>query len=387
MNSSQKKDQKHLAKKKLFLVINVEWSFLSHRLPIALEALRRGYDVTILAVEEENRGDEIRNHGLRFVPLPTTRGGRNPITELRLIWFLYKIYKKEQPHIIHHVAIKPVLLGSLAAKFTGQKKVVNAIAGFGSMFIGKGLKTLIIKNIILRLFRFAFNNEKVTMIVQNHDDQREILNLGILKKGQVKLIRGSGVDLTHFSYYEEPPHPPVKVILPARILWDKGVREFVDAARILIQRHGPNKINFILAGKVDRENITGVPESTLKTWNEQNIVTWIGHQDDVAKMFKDVHIVVLPSYREGLPKALIEAEAIGRPVITTDVPGCREVIDKGKNGFLVGLKDVSTLVEAIEKLVLNKALRIQMGKAGREKAVKEFSIEMVIEKTFNIYDA
>lgn len=371
---------------KLFLVVNVEWSFLSHRLPIALEALKRKYEVTILAVEEEGRGDEIRSYGLKFIPLPTTRGGKNPITELKLIRFLYQIYKREQPDIVHHVAIKPVLLGSIAAKFAGQKKVVNAIAGFGSMFIGEGLKTVILKNIIQRLFRFSFNNDDVTMIVQNVDDEQEVLSLGVLKKEQVKLIRGSGVDVHKFSYSQEPESTPIRVVLPARILWDKGVAEYAAAARILVDKY-PGQAKFILAGKLDKENITGVPEEKLQQWNKEGLVEWIGHQNDIVKMFKDAHIVVLPSYREGLPKALIEASAIGRPIVTTDVPGCREVLDEGGNGFLAKVKDVNTLANAIEKLIVSKELRVKMGKAARKKAVEEFSIDMVIDATFQIYES
>ncbi|MEE9372217.1 MAG: glycosyltransferase family 4 protein [Saprospiraceae bacterium] len=369
--------------KKLFIVVNVDWFFLSHRLPIALEALKRGYDVTVLAIEEEGRGEEIRNHGLKFIPLPSSRGGTNIWNEWKLIRFLYKIYKNKKPDIIHHVAIKPVLYGSLAAKYLKIPKVVNAISGLGSMFINPS-KVSLIYRLIKFLYKFSFNNPNLVVIVQNEDDGNIIEKLSKIKPANIFLIKGSGVDMSKYIFSEEIDALPIQIVLVSRMLWDKGVGELVESARALKKKYG-KKINFVLAGKIDLENKSAISKSQLVTWNKEGLVEWIGFQTNVAQLYTDSHIAVLPSYREGLPKSLIEAMAIGRPVITTDVPGCREVVESGHNGYLVKAQDSVSLTAAMDKLITNKELRIEMGKNGRKKAEQEFSLQMVLEKTFDIY--
>jgi glycosyltransferase involved in cell wall biosynthesis len=370
---------------KLFLVVNVEWSFLSHRLPLGVEAIERGFDVTVFAVEEEGRGDEIRAHGIRFIPLPTTRGGRNPLVELRVLAFLYKIYKDEQPNIVHHVAIKPVLIGSLAARLAGVPKIVNTLTGLGSIYLNEDWRTTIYRVLITKLLKYTLNSEQVTLIVQNEDDFYFALSLGCVKINQLKIIKGSGVDLERFYFTDEEVSPVLRIILPARMLLDKGIKEFKQASQFLTSKY-QDKAVFIMAGKIDGENISGVSRSELLIWNSQGGGTWIGHQEDVPRLFREAHIVVLPSYREGLPKALIEAAATGRPIVTTDVPGCREVVEDGYNGLLVKPKDVSSLTEAIDKLITDSALRKQMGINGRKKVEAEFSVQMVLTETFKIYE-
>ena len=370
--------------KKLFLVVNVDWFFLSHRLPIALEAKKRGYDVTILAIEEEGKGPEIRSHGLKFIPLPSTRGGKNILNELSLIRFLYKTYKKEKPDIVHHVAIKPVLYGSIASKYSGVAKVVNAVSGFGSTFINPNILSPTYQ-IVKNLYRFSFSNKRLNVIAQNEDDIAQLLKLGPLKKSQVHLIKGSGVNLKDFALTPEPEENPIKLVLLSRMLWDKGVGEFEKAARILKKKYGET-VEFILAGKVDPENASFISKEQLQEWTAEGHVNWIGFQTDVVGLYKKTHIAVLPSYREGLPKSLLEAMAVGRPVVTTDAPGCRVVVKEGETGFLVKLQDVDTLTEAMDKLIADKTLREKMGVAGRKFAEDEFSIEMVLEKTFEIYE-
>jgi glycosyltransferase involved in cell wall biosynthesis len=371
-------------KTKLFLVVNVDWFFLSHRLPIALEALKRGYDITVLAIEEEAKGDEIRSHGLKFIPLPSTRGGKNIFSELNLIRFLLKIYKTHKPDIVHHVAIKPVLYGSIAAKFAKIPKIINAVSGLGTAFINpKPFSPVFI--LVKSLYKYSFRNKRLKVIVQNEDDKVQLLSFGVLKKEQIRLIKGSGVDLTDFSYCEEPSTGPIRVVLAARMLWDKGIGEYVEAARQLKAKY-QHQIDFILAGKVDEQNSTNISESQLLTWNKEGVTQWIGYQTNMAQIYRDAHIVVLPSYREGLPKSLIEACAIGRPIITTDVPGCRVVVEEGVNGFLIPAKNSGALAIALEKMLNSKELRLKMGKEGRILAEKEFSITSVLDKTFSIYE-
>jgi glycosyltransferase involved in cell wall biosynthesis len=370
-------------KPKLFLVVNVDWFFVSHRLPIALEALKRGYDVTIFSIDT-GRAEEIRSYGLRFIPLPTSRAGMNILQEIKVIMLLFKYYWTEKPDIVHHVAVKPVTYGSLVAKVLGVPKVVNALSGLGFLFINKD-KNRFVHSIVNRVFKFGFKNKNLTFILQNHDDFEMIKNIGVLKDYQIRLIKGSGVDLSSFSFTEEKNAEILNVILPARMLYDKGVVEFVEAARLLHPKY-KETVAFILVGNVDMGNNAGITEEQLLAWNKEGAVQWLDYQKDIIQTLIDSHIVVLPSYREGLPKSLIEACAIGRAIVTTDVPGCREVVKEGENGFLVENKNVTALATAIEKLILDKPLRLRMGLASRKKAEEEFSLKSVIDKTFAIYE-
>lgn len=369
---------------KLFIVVNVDWFFLSHRLPIALEALKRGYDVTILAIEEEGKGDEIRSYGLQFIPLPSSRGGRNIFSDLKLMNYLRKVYKKEKPDIIHHVAIKPVIYGSIAARFTKSPKVINAISGLGSNFTPNAGGSLTTR-LIIGLYKFSQSYPKIEVIVQNQDDEKLIKSMCNLPAKRVHIIKGSGVDIKVFKYVEEPNDEVVKVVLVSRMLWDKGIGEYVEAAKKLKAKFG-DKVEFILVGKVDPQNKSTITEDQLNTWNEEGNVEWIGFQSDVKSLYEKSHIAVLPSYREGLPKSLVEALAIGRPVVTTDVPGCKEVIDDGISGYLVPAKDSKLLSDAVEKLITSKSKRKEFGINGRSKVEAEMSLSMVLDKTFNIYE-
>lgn len=366
------------------MVVNVDWFFLSHRLPIALEAARRGYDVTVLAIEEEKRGDEIRSHGFKFIPLPATRGGSNIFSEIALIKHLIRVYKKEKPDIVHHVAIKPVIYGSLAARLTGVPKIVNAISGFGSVFIKRG-KVSIGSHFIKLIYKYALKHPRIFIIVQNKDDFEFVQKFSGLRREQIILIKGSGVDLEQFPYTKpEKKNTPV-ILMASRMLYDKGVKEFVGAARKIVCQN-KHAAEFVLAGKLDAENKSGIPEKILKEWNREGCVKWIGHQEDMVALYKKADIIALPSYREGLPKTLIEACAIGRAIVTTNVPGCREVVNHGENGLLVEKGNEEQLSAAIQVLLNDEPLREKMGRNARSIAEREFSIEKVLEQTFEIYE-
>lgn len=369
--------------KKIMYVVNVDWFFLSHRLPIALEAKEKGYDVTIVAIETTKR-NEIESHGFKFIPIPTSRAGTNVFNELNVLFFLWKLYRKMRPDILHHVGVKPVTYGSVIAKIVKLPKVINALSGMGYLFINQK-KNIIIHRIVMRFFKFGFNNPNLRFILQNKDDFNDVEKLDILSTNQLFLIKGSGVSLAEFGFSELPQSTILKIILPARMLWDKGVGEFVNAARILYPKY-KEQAEFILVGDVDVENKSSISEKQLIQWESDGIIKWVGFQKNMKEVIASSHIVVLPSYREGLPKSLIEACAIGRPIVTTDVPGCREVVVNGVNGFLVPEKDSVLLAEAIEKLILDKELRTKMGRKGREIAEENFSIDHVIQKTFEIYN-
>lgn len=369
---------------KIVFVVNVDWFFLSHRLPLALEAKKRSYDVTIVAIETDKRS-EIESYGFKFIGIPTSRSGTNVLAELKTLVFFWKLYRRIGPDIIHHVGVKPVTYGSMAARFLGIPKVVNALSGMGYLFINKD-KNVLLRKTVMMFFKLGFKNPNLRFILQNRDDLNDIRNLGVLQDKQIFLIRGSGVDLSEFKFSPAPVKTVIKILLPARMLWDKGVGEFVQAARILRKKYS-NKTEFILAGGVDKGNNSTITEEQLLEWQVNGDITWIGFQKQMNHVITLSDIVVLPSYREGLPKSLIEACAIGRPIVTTDVPGCKEVVTNGENGFLVPAKDGEALAIAIEKLILDEKMRIEMGKKGREIAEQNFSIDSVIKKTFDIYNS
>lgn len=369
---------------KLFFVVNVDDFFLSHRLPLGMEAVRLGYQVTVVA-GDTGRRREIEQCGIRFIDLPATRSGTNPWQEFAVLWFLYRLYRREKPHIVHHIAIKAVAYGAIAARFARVPRVVNAISGLGFVFINADVQR-ILYNLLRFLFKIGLSNPKGSVIFQNPDDLAFFQALNVLKPHQMVCIKGSGVDLAEFAQAETPKEPPVRIVLPARMLRDKGVVEFVEAARLLKPNYGA-RVEFLLAGGLDPDNRSGISANELQQWVAEGAVQWLGFQRDMAAVFREAHLVALPSYREGLSKALIEACAIGRAIVTTDVPGCRDVVEDGKNGLLVPARDARQLAAALAQLIDRPDLRREMGQYARQKAEQEFSIDQVITQTFHLYES
>jgi glycosyltransferase involved in cell wall biosynthesis len=372
-----------LLQETLVYVINTDWFFLSHRLQLALEAQSRGYDVIVIA-ENTGKADEIREHGLKFIELNFNRSGINPLRELKVLRKLIGIYFRYRPQIVHHVTIKPVLYGTFAALITLRNiRIVNAISGLGYAFINqyRTLSYFVIRFMMTLLFR----NSKVNFIFQNPDDLAFFKEQNYLTDHNHTLIRGSGVDVNEWAYERPIEQNIITVLFSGRMLEDKGVFEFIDAAKILYAKWH-NKVKFVLAGGFDPGNPKNIDEAKLQSVLQPGYIEWVGHIDDVKTACINAEIVVLPSYREGLPKSLLEAMAIGRPIVTTDVPGCRECVVDGENGFLVPAKEAQPLADAIEKLLVDATLREQMGMASRAKCIQEFSLRQVIEQTFNFYD-
>lgn len=368
--------------KKLLIVVNVDWFFISHRLCIAEQAIKDGWEVYVVA-EGTGRSNEIIVKGINFINCPFSRSGTNLIDELKTMHSFYKIYKKVKPDVVHHVTLKPVIYGSVISKVIGVKGTLNAISGLGYNFTGdrKGL----VQKMMIGLMKYGFNQKNLAIIFQNQDDYNEIKQLNILSpQNRVHFIKGSGVDLKKFYHTPLRKNSKIKVLLPTRMLWDKGVAELRQVTQILKDKYH-NKVLFVLSGLADNENKAGVPKEYLQDWEEENYVKWIGYQKNMVEVYQDADIVVLPSYREGMPKSLIEACAIGRPIITTNAIGCRECVDEGRNGFKVAVKSINELALVLEKLILSEEKRIAMGNYSREKAEKEFSQEMVIDKHINIY--
>ncbi len=368
---------------KLIIVVNELWFFLSHRLPIALAARDAGYEVHIvsrLGTSEEIK--QLNQESLQFHSINFHRSSTGFWQELKTLRELRRLYKEIQPDIVHHVTIKPVLYGTLIARWVGNIQILNAISGLGYLFIAQGLKAFIRKKILLLGYRLILNSKKVWILFQNPDDRSLFAHHKVIYPAHKFTIKGSGVDIQQFAY-SSIPNGKIKIILVARMLWDKGVGEFVESAKILKQQG--LEVDFILVGPVDPGNPESISTKQLKQWNESGVVKWLGERIDIFQLLTESHIAVLPSYREGLPKSLIEAAAIGRAIITTNVPGCREVVKDGENGFLVPEKDAKELSIAIQKLINNPKLLTSMGKKSRLMAEQEFSINQVVNKTLHIY--
>lgn len=280
--------------------------------------------------------------------------------------FLWRLLWRIRPDILHLVTIKPVIYGGIAARIAPVKGVVAAVSGLGYVFIAFGFKAALLRGVVSYLYRIALGKENLSVIFQNPDDRKVFTGLRLLDVDKAVLIRGSGVDLDVYPYIPEPPSAVPVVCLAARLLRDKGVVEFAEAAAILKERGV--KADFQLIGSVDSGNPASVTEEEIAVWRDRGLVEVLGHRNDVASLFANAHIVTLPSYREGLPKVLIEAAACGRAVVTTDVPGCRDAIDPNVTGLLVPARDAVALADALQSLIDDPALRKRMGAAGRSLA-------------------
>lgn len=370
-----------MTKRKLFIVVSEDWSFQSHRLPLALSAIEAGYDVTLIT-KVNNLEDEIKAKGINVINIDFIRSSKSPLTDLKNVIKLIRIFKEEMPDVIHNVALKTILISSLAALCIKNTVIVNAFTGLGYVFSSNQIQARFIRLFIKPVFQFIMRKRNYWTIFQNPDDMNVFNQLRLIVSERSVLIRGSGVDTKEFPQIRDSNITPV-IMLASRMLWDKGIGEFVEAAK---RAHGNNlKAKFILVGDVDKDNPMSISVSTLKTWTKEGHVTWEGHSNNMPERLASASIVCLPSYREGLPKVLLEAAAVGRPLIATDVPGCREIVKDGENGLLVKLKDVDTLYSAIETLVNNKKMRSSMGQNSRDLVESELSTEIINTQTIQLY--
>jgi len=368
--------------KTLLYFVTEDWYFCSHRFALAKAAQQQGFNVSVLTSVNQH-GDIIRAAGFNLIELNIDRGGINPLRELRTLYQIWRVYQQIKPDIVHHVALKPVLYGGLVALFCPAIHTVNLIAGLGAIFTTNSYKSRLLRPVVILLLRKLFRRANSHMIVQNREDYNLLVNRLLLEPEQVSLIKGSGVDSDRFSPTPEPPGQ-IRMALVSRLLWDKGVGEYVEAVKLLRQKG----LDFtaLLVGEPDEKNPATVSAEQYKTWQEEGAVKCLGFVEDIAPVWRDVHIAVLPSYREGLPKSLLEAAACGRAIVTTDTAGCNEVVHNGVNGLLVPVRDVRALADALEKLILNKPIRQAMGVAGRAMIEKEFSDRHIIAQTLRIYN-
>ncbi|MCD7939219.1 MAG: glycosyltransferase family 4 protein [Bacteroides intestinalis] len=367
---------------KLFIIVNVDWFFLSHRKDIALSAQKAGYDVTIVT-KDIGKKSVIEASGLKVIDLPMNRSGQNIIEEVHTCWFLYRLYRHEKPDIVHHVGLKTILWGTLAAKLAKVHGVVNAVSGLG-IFFSEENKSLVSK-LLPKVLRFSHHRKKLAVIFQNNEDESLFLKNGVVKEEQVFMIKGSGVDLNLYCYTPEPENGKVRVLFTARMIVEKGVFVLVDAALKLKEQY-KDKVEFLLCGGLD-DNPKAIKEEELKVVCDGGYIQWLGYRTDVLELLKSCHIVAFPSYyKEGLPKSLIEATAVGRPIVTTNSIGCKETVIDGYNGYLIPIKDSDTLAERLKILFEDEGLRQNMGRNSRMLAEKDFSIENVIQKHLEIYN-
>lgn len=368
---------------RLLFVVNQLRFFVSHRLPIALGAKQAGYEVHVAYGEE---GDADALAALAGIPthrVPMVRGGTDPADDIRTVVALWRLFRTLRPSLVHLVTLKPVLYGGVAARLARVPGVVAAVAGLGFTFIGTtGWRPRALRAVMRPLFRAAFQHPNLRLILQNPDDAAAVAELARLSTDHIRIVKGSGVDVGAIAVRPEPDGTPV-VAMASRLLYDKGVSEFVEAARLL---HGRGvAVRFWLIGGRDAANPASIEATTCDRWRADGHVELMGHRTDVLELYARAHLVALPSYREGLPKALVEAAACGRAVVTTDVPGCRDAIVPGVTGLLVPPRNAVALADAIEALCSDAGRRRQMGAAGRRLAEAEFGIERIVQSHLATY--
>ncbi|MCH2340093.1 MULTISPECIES: glycosyltransferase family 4 protein [Stutzerimonas stutzeri subgroup] len=371
---------------KILFVVNAPEYFISHRFAIAEQAKSSGCEIHV-ASRVDGPADVkavsiIKSSGFLYHDLPIKRGGQNPLSEANAIFRMFCLMQKLKPDVAHLITIKSVLYGGLAARWAGVPSVLAAVAGLGTVFIAQSPIAKVRRLIVSSMLRYALQSRNLVVVFQNPDDRDTLLEMRLLNLHQSRIIRGSGVKLDEYPYTSEPSGTPV-VVMAARLLKDKGVVEFIEAARILRERG--IDVDMRIVGAPDFSNPTSISKAEFNRWSSENQVRMLGHRNDVANQYSAAHIVCLPSYREGLPKALVEAAACGRAVVTTDVPGCRDAITPGVTGLLVPARDAAALAGAIQELIDNPRQRQQMGLAGRELAERAFTIEKIVDQHMTIY--
>jgi glycosyltransferase involved in cell wall biosynthesis len=364
---------------RLLYVVTEDWYFVSHRLPMARAARDAGFEVHVAARVADDAA-AIRAEGFHLHPVPFARGRLSPFGTLRTICALRSVHRRVAPAIAHHVAVQATVLGSLAA-WRRPVRGVNALTGLGYTFISKSRKAALLRSVMTRLMRFLLNRPTQTVLVQNKDDRVGMIALGI-DPGRIALIPGSGVDVEALRPLPEP-NGPIAIAFVGRLLADKGIHTLIRAHRLLRQHR--TGVELLVAGTPDPANPASLTEQQAAALNREPGIKWLGQVSDIGALWARAHIAVLPSRREGLPKSLLEAAACGRPMVATDVPGCREIVLHGETGLLVPHDDAEALAAAIEKLAASAELRARYGAAARKLAVEKFSAEAVGRQTVELY--
>ena len=380
---------------KVLLVANTSWYLHNFRLPLLQDLRDAGYQVEAVA-PYDSYTPLLQAEGFTVHPWLVARRSINPLLEAHALVDLLRIVQREQPALVHHFTIKACLYGTIAAKFAHVPRVINAVTGLGHVFLGTRKRTRLMRRALKPVYRAVFSARRATVVFQNAADQEKLINLGITVGARTQLIRGSGVDIAHFDPAAllpgladgqvSPPgefHSPLRVLFPSRLINEKGVRELLQACRALWDRGV--SLELLVAGALDDGNRSSLTPAELAELRAEPRIRCLGHVSDMRGLYASSDLVVLPSWREGLSRALIEAAAMERPIITTDVPGCRDVIDHGHSGLLVPLKNADALRLAIALLIEQPDLARQFGLAARRKVVQEFAVSLVNERTLATY--
>jgi len=367
---------------KILYLVNVDWFFISHRLPIAQKALQRGYEVHLACTVTRHR-EFLEKEGLLFHEVPFGRSNQSVMVDIWTLFKLVKVVATVKPTLVHAITIKPVLYGGIISRLFRVQAFVAAISGLGFVFVSESMRTRLIRSIVCSLYKFALGASRLKVIFQNPADRNVLTQIVKLPTQSIAMIKGSGVNLKNYSFEPEPDS--VIVTMASRLLKEKGVEEFVAAAR-LVNRHGV-KAEFWLVGEPDEGNPNSVKPFQLEQWRKEGVVKLLGFRSDIPNVLSQSNIVVLPSYYgEGVPKVLLEAAACGRAVVTTDNPGCAEAVEDGVTGLVVPRRDAEGLAKAVDRLIGDVGLRKSMGQAGRKKAELEFDINRVVSEHIKIYD-
>lgn len=368
---------------KVVLFANTDWYLFNFRRSLALALKGEGYDV-LLVSPPGAYGPRLRKLGLHWQPLVMDRRSVNPAREGALLWRVERLLRRERPALVHNFTIKCAVYGSLAARLAHVPARINAVDGLGYVFASRDRKARMLRPLVCGLLRTALHGRSVHLILQNPDDAEAFQTFRLVEPGHVDLIPGAGVDCTRYApHAEQPAHAPC-VLLAARLLWEKGIAEYAEAARRL--RAQGRKVRFLLAGTPDPGNPAAVPEAKLRAWVDEGLIEWLGHVADMRALYASVDIVVLPSYyREGVPTSLTEGAACGLPLITTDMPGCREVVVDGEDGLLIPPRSADALAAALARLLDSPELARRFGNAARARALALFDERIVIRRTLAVY--
>ena len=370
---------------RIVLFANTEWYLFNFRRSLAAALRDTGFDPLLISPPGEY-GARLRALGFDWRPVAMDRRSLNPLRELALLAQLTRLFRRERPALVHGFTVKCAVYGSLAARMAGVPARISALTGLGQVFTGNDPRAKILRPVVRGLLRVALGGPKSLLILQNPDDAAEIARSGLIASERVRLIRGSGVDCRCFVARVPGPRAsgPLRVLLASRLLWDKGLAEYVSAARMLKAEGRP--VHFLLAGAPDPGNPGSVPLREVEGWVNDGVMEWIGHVDDMAALLATVDVVAHPSYYgEGVPRILIEAAACALALVTTDAPGCREVVTDGVNGLRVPVRDANALAAAIRRLADDPSLRARLGAAARETALREFDERIVLERTLDVY--
>lgn len=369
---------------KVLLFANTEWYLYNFRRSLA-EALRDAGHEVLLVSPGGSYGERLEAVGFRWIAAPMERRSLNPIRELALVNWLRRLIRVEGVDLVHGFTIKSAIYGALAARFSGDRPRVSAVAGLGYVFTSRDWRARFLRLLVRVMMRFALDGARARLILQNPDDVSLFEGAGIINRSRIRLIRGSGVNCTRFSRCaQRAAGEPLRVLLAARLLWDKGLAEYAEASRL--SRTEGRSVQFLLAGSPDPGNPDAVPESTVHEWVDEGLIEWLGHVEDMPTLLASVHVMALPtSYGEGVPRSLIEAAACGLALVTTNAPGCREVVEHDVDGLLVPLRNGQALAQAIARLDDDPPLAARLGAAAKAKALSEFDERIVIERTIEVY--